>query len=185
MSGLRGPAERRALGSVRGRILSWYRTHKRDLPWRRTRDPYAIWVSEIMLQQTRVDTVLPFYERFLLRFPDVKSLARARDSQVLAAWSGLGYYRRARNLHAAGRFSRERVGVAGSGFRHLAIVVDGDVGPVGRGVTGLQAAGQIVVAVVGMLGLPRQPAAVDVGAGVHRCHVRRTDRNNLAGTVGQ
>jgi len=88
---------------MRERILSWYRKHKRDLPWRRTRDPYAIWVSEIMLQQTRVETVLPFYERFLRRFPDVRSLARARESQVLAAWSGLGYYRRARNLHAAAR----------------------------------------------------------------------------------
>jgi len=88
---------------LRARVLSWYRKHKRDLPWRRTRDPYAIWVSEIMLQQTRVDTVLPFYERFLRRFPGVRSLARARESQVLAAWSGLGYYRRARNLHAAAR----------------------------------------------------------------------------------
>jgi A/G-specific adenine glycosylase len=97
--------------SLRRSILAWYAREKRDLPWRRTRDPYAIWVSEIMLQQTRVDTVVPFYERFLRRFPDVKSLARAREPAVLAAWSGLGYYRRARNLHAAaGLIAREHAG---------------------------------------------------------------------------
>jgi len=89
--------------SLRRTILAWYTNARRDLPWRRTRDPYAIWVSEIMLQQTRVETVVPFYERFLRRFPDVGSLARAREPAVLAAWSGLGYYRRARNLHAAAR----------------------------------------------------------------------------------
>ena len=72
---------------MRKRILSWYRKHKRDLPWRRTRDPYAIWVSEIMLQQTRVETVVPFYERFLRRFPDVRSLARARESQNTSLFS--------------------------------------------------------------------------------------------------
>ena len=84
----------------RAALLRWYRKHRRDLPWRRTRDPYAIWVSEIMLQQTRVETVIPFYLRFLDRFPTPAALARARESDVLAAWSGLGYYRRARNLHA-------------------------------------------------------------------------------------
>jgi len=89
--------------SLRRAILTWYSRAKRDLPWRRTRDPYAIWVSEIMLQQTRVETVVPFYERFLRRFPDVGSLARAGEPAVLAAWSGLGYYRRARHLHAAAR----------------------------------------------------------------------------------
>ncbi len=82
-------------------ILRWYLANRRDLPWRRTRDPYAIWVSEIMLQQTRVETAIPFYDRFLSRFPTVEALARARESAVLAAWSGLGYYRRARNLRAA------------------------------------------------------------------------------------
>lgn len=89
--------------SLRRVILGWYTRSKRDLPWRRTRDPYAIWVSEIMLQQTRVETVVPFYERFLRRFPDLTTLARAREPAVLAAWSGLGYYRRARHLHAAAR----------------------------------------------------------------------------------
>ena len=87
--------------ALRSAILRWYREHRRDLPWRRTRDPYAIWVSEIMLQQTRVETVIPFYERFLVRFPTVRALAAAAESEVLAAWSGLGYYGRARSLRAA------------------------------------------------------------------------------------
>ena len=84
-------------------LLSWYDRHRRDLPWRRTSDPYKIWLSEVMLQQTRVETVLPFYSRFLERFPTVGDLARADIDEVLALWSGLGYYRRARQLHAAAR----------------------------------------------------------------------------------
>ncbi len=82
-------------------LLSWYDANKRDLPWRRTRDPYAIWVSETMLQQTRVDSVIPYYERFLKRFPDIEALATADSDDVLAEWAGLGYYSRARNLKAA------------------------------------------------------------------------------------
>jgi A/G-specific adenine glycosylase len=82
-------------------LLAWYAGARRDLPWRRTRDPYAIWLSEVMLQQTRVETVIPYYERFLSRWPTVGSLAEAPVDDVLAAWSGLGYYRRARMLHAA------------------------------------------------------------------------------------
>ncbi len=89
--------------SIRGALLDWYDRVKRDLPWRRTRDPYAIWVSEVMLQQTRVDTVIPYYERFLARFPDVSALASAPEDAVLAAWSGLGYSRRARLLAAGAR----------------------------------------------------------------------------------
>jgi A/G-specific adenine glycosylase len=84
-------------------LLTWFDQHRRDLPWRRTRDPYAIWLSEVMLQQTRVETVLPFYNRFLERFPTVRDMARAEIEEVLALWSGLGYYRRARQLHAAAR----------------------------------------------------------------------------------
>src|SRR5262247_3274442 len=82
-------------------LLRWYCKNKRDLPWRRTKDPYAIWVSEIMLQQTTVATVIDYYHRFLKRFPDIHSLATAREEDVLALWSGLGYYSRARNLHQA------------------------------------------------------------------------------------
>ncbi len=96
---------------LRSSILRWYRKNRRDLPWRRTRDPYSIWVSEIMLQQTRVETVIPYYERFLARFPDVTALARAPEADVLAAWSGLGYYSRARSLRqAADLIAREHAG---------------------------------------------------------------------------
>lgn len=84
-------------------LLAWFDQHRRDLPWRRTGDPYKIWLSEVMLQQTRVETALPFYNRFLERFPTVEDLARAEVEEVLALWSGLGYYRRARQLHAAAR----------------------------------------------------------------------------------
>lgn len=84
---------------LRKSLLRWYDAHKRELPWRETRDAYAIWVSEIMLQQTRVETALPYYERFLARFPTAASLAAATEDEVLSAWSGLGYYRRARLLH--------------------------------------------------------------------------------------
>jgi A/G-specific adenine glycosylase len=80
-------------------LLDWYDQNARDLPWRRTRDPYAIWLSEVMLQQTRVDTVIPYYARFLARFPSAQALAEAPLDDVLAHWSGLGYYRRARLLH--------------------------------------------------------------------------------------
>ena len=84
---------------IASRLLAWFRGAQRDLPWRRTRDAYAIWVSEVMLQQTRVDTVIPYYARFLEAFPSVEALAEAGESDVLAQWSGLGYYRRARMLH--------------------------------------------------------------------------------------
>jgi A/G-specific adenine glycosylase len=96
------------VASLRARLLAWYDAHARDLPWRRTRDPYAIWVSEVMLQQTRVDTVIPYYERFLARFPSVVALADAPLDAVLSAWSGLGYYRRARMLHGAARSMAEQ-----------------------------------------------------------------------------
>jgi len=84
-----------------GLLLPWFRARKRDLPWRRTQDPYAVWVSEVMLQQTQVATVIPYYEKFLARFPTVFALAAAPLDDVLAHWSGLGYYARARNLHKA------------------------------------------------------------------------------------
>ena len=82
-------------------LLDWYDRSKRDLPWRRTKDPYAIFVSEMMLQQTQVKTVIPYYLRFLKELPDWKALARAKEEKVLKLWEGLGYYRRARNLRAA------------------------------------------------------------------------------------
>jgi len=99
------PSEKYAndLLQLRRALLAWYGEHKRDLPWRRTRDPFRVWVSEIMLQQTRVATVIDRYEQFLHRFPSVEKLAAAKESTILAEWSGLGYYRRARNLHAAAK----------------------------------------------------------------------------------
>ena len=90
-------------GDFGSKLLGWYDEHARALPWRRNRDPYRVWVSEIMLQQTRVAAVIDHYHKFLQRFPTVKSLAAAREASVLAAWSGLGYYRRARMLHAAAK----------------------------------------------------------------------------------
>lgn len=94
---------KRDASRIRQRVLAWYREKGRDLPWRRSRDPYAIWVSEVMLQQTTVAAVVPYWERFLELFPDIESLARAPEDELLAAWAGLGYYRRARNLQAAAR----------------------------------------------------------------------------------
>src|ERR1043166_5234285 len=79
-------------------LLAWFRAGHRDLPWRRTRDPCAVWVSEVMLQQTQVATVIPYYERFLARFPTVEALAAASTDEVLRLWAGLGYYSRARHL---------------------------------------------------------------------------------------
>lgn len=90
------------------RLIQWYESQQRDLPWRRTDDPYHIWVSEIMLQQTQVDTVIPYYHRFLSRFPDIESLAKADRQQVLKSWEGLGYYSRARNLQDAARTVMEK-----------------------------------------------------------------------------
>lgn len=83
------------------KLIDWYEANRRDLPWRQTQDPYKIWISEIMLQQTRVAAVIPYYERFLARFPDFQTLAEAPESEVLTYWAGLGYYSRARNLQKA------------------------------------------------------------------------------------
>lgn len=98
------------LPRLRRLLVAWYARAKRDLPWRRTEDPYRIWVSEIMLQQTRVAAVLPYYQRFLRRFPDFRRLAAASEPELLAAWAGLGYYSRARNMHKAARQMVERGG---------------------------------------------------------------------------
>ena len=110
-------------GLFRRKLLRWYDSHKRDLPWRADHDPYHVWLSEIMLQQTRVAAVVDYYQRFLRRFPTVERLASARLPSVLALWSGLGYYRRARMLHQAARkIAREYHGVfpqTAEGLREL------------------------------------------------------------------
>ena len=92
----------RAVPDFAKTLLAWQRKHGRHgLPWQGTRDPYRIWLSEVMLQQTQVETVIPYYQRFLACFPDVRALADAEQDEVLRLWSGLGYYARARNLHRA------------------------------------------------------------------------------------
>lgn len=158
----------------RAALLKWYRANRRDLPWRRTDDPYRIWLSEIMLQQTRVAAVMEHYERFLKRFPTVRKLAAAKEESVLAQWSGLGYYRRARNLHAAakvvvrqhaGEFPRnsaELRGLAGIGrytaaaiasiaFGEAVAVVDGNVERVTARITGQNISGEQVWTIAGQM----------------------------------
>jgi len=158
-----GPELRESL--FRSQLLAWYDAHARDLPWRESRDPYRVWVSEIMLQQTRVAAVIEHYHEFLRRFPTVQKLAAAREASVLAAWSGLGYYRRARMLHAAAKIvARERGGkfpekaaewrelpgigrytaaaVASIAFGEAVAVVDGNVERVLKRVSGKRIAGE-------------------------------------------
>jgi A/G-specific adenine glycosylase len=94
--------------NIQKALLQWYKKNKRDLPWRKTKDPYAIWVSEIMLQQTQVETVIPYYQKFLRSFPTARHLAKADLSKVLKIWEGLGYYSRARNLHHASKIIVKR-----------------------------------------------------------------------------
>lgn len=105
------------LTEFRKHLLDWFREFKRDLPWRRSKDPYRIWLSEIMLQQTRVAAAIPYYQRFLERFPDVHSLAEAPQDEVLRLWSGLGYYTRARNMQqAAQQIIRKHTGIFPSSY---------------------------------------------------------------------
>jgi A/G-specific adenine glycosylase len=92
------------------KLLSWYELNRRDLPWRRHPSPYAVWVSEIMLQQTRVETVIPYFQRWMARFPNVEALAQASLQEVLSAWEGLGYYSRARNIHKAAQMIVDQYG---------------------------------------------------------------------------
>jgi len=149
----------------RRRLLAWYDVHRRELPWRVSRDSYRVWLSEIMLQQTRVAAVIEHYHEFLRRFPTVKRLAAAREASVLAAWSGLGYYRRARMMHAAAKMIvRERGGsfptnaeelrklpgvgrytaaaIASIAFDKPAAVVDGNVERVLQRISGKRLAGE-------------------------------------------
>ena len=102
--------EEEKIASFREKLLAWYDANKRDLPWRRTQDPYKIWISEIMLQQTRVDTVIPYYKRFLDWFPTIEDLANAQEEKLLKAWEGLGYYSRVRNMQKAAQQMMENHG---------------------------------------------------------------------------
>jgi A/G-specific adenine glycosylase len=175
-------------------LLAWYDANARDLPWRKNRDPYRVWLSEIMLQQTRVAAVLGHYRRFLKRFPTIQKLAAARESSVLAAWSGLGYYRRARMLHAAARLvAKERGGIfprssaelrglpgigrytaaaiASIAFQEPVVVVDGNVERVVSRLTGAQLVGKEAWRKAGELLDPARPgdfnqAIMELGATV-------------------
>jgi A/G-specific adenine glycosylase len=160
--------------ALRRPLLAWYHKVKRDLPWRRTQDPYAILVSELMLQQTQVKTVLPYYDKFLRLFPTPAALAKAPEEKVLAAWAGLGYYRRARFLHAAAR----AVEAAGEfprgleGIRALPGVGAYTAAAVGSIAFGLPAAvvdGNVIRVVARLLALDADPTK---GAGAER--VRET-----------
>lgn len=112
--------EEEKIASFREKLLVWYDAHKRDLPWRRTQDPYKIWISEIMLQQTRVDTVIPYYELFLDWFPTVADLAQAPEEKLLKAWEGLGYYSRVRNMQkAAQQIMEDHGGVFPSSYDEI------------------------------------------------------------------
>jgi A/G-specific adenine glycosylase len=156
---------RNQMASFRRRLLAWYAKSRRALPWRESRDPYRVWLSEIMLQQTRVAAVIGYYEEFLRRFPTVEKLSAAREASVLAAWSGLGYYRRARMLHAAAKVVARELGgkfpataeqwrvlpgigrytaaaIASIAFGEPAAVVDGNVERVLQRVFGRRLAGE-------------------------------------------
>jgi A/G-specific adenine glycosylase len=129
------------------RLLGWFDENARDLPWRRTSDPYAIWVSEIMLQQTRVAAVVEHYERFMRRYPDLHALAAASEADVLASWSGLGYYRRARLLHKAAKF------VAGE--------LDGRLPETSAGLRTLPGIGEYTCAAIASIGFGEAVAVID------------------------
>jgi len=176
------------------RLLAWYDENRRDLPWRKDRNPYHVWLSEIMLQQTRVAAVLEHYRRFLKKFPTVQRLAAARESSVLAAWSGLGYYRRARMLHAAakvvvsqfeGKFPNRRgalqqlpgigrytsAAIASIAYDEPVAVVDGNVERVLQRFTGKHVKGEGVWQIAESLLDPQRPgdfnqAMMELGATV-------------------
>lgn len=130
---------------LRAALLRWYRVTARDLPWRRDQNPYRVWLSEIMLQQTRVETVIPYFERFLTAFPNVQTLAKADEHDVLRLWAGLGYYSRARNLHAAAKLiAKNGFSTTVEGWRELP-----GVGPYAAGAIASIAFGRRAAAVDG------------------------------------
>ena len=133
--------------AIRQKLLSWYDEAARDLPWRQTRDPYAIWVSEVMLQQTRVETVIPYYERFLASFPTPRDLAEADEDTVLSHWSGLGYYRRARLLHA--------------GVREVVAKYDGEVPEDAEARRALPGVGRYTAGAIGSIAFGKEEPIVD------------------------
>jgi A/G-specific adenine glycosylase len=132
---------------LRTKLLAWYGEAKRDVPWRRTRDPYVVWLSEVMLQQTRVETVVPYFTRFVRRFPSVQALAEAPIDDVLTLWSGLGYYRRARMLH--------------EGARHVAHALGGVMPDEVEGLRAIPGIGPYTAGAVASIAFGRRAALVD------------------------
>jgi A/G-specific adenine glycosylase len=169
--------------SLAATLLRWYGARHRDLPWRHTRDPYRIWVSEIMLQQTRAEAVIPYYQRFLERFPSVAALAAASAEEVLAIWSGLGYYSRARNLHKAARLMD---GVFPSGYqaiRELPGVGDYTAAAISSIAFGLPYAvldGNVMRVLARITN-----DASDIGAGRTRARFRELAQHHLDGLKGR
>ena len=145
------------VAQLRARLLAWYDRVARDLPWRRTRDPYAIWVSEVMLQQTRVETVLRYYARFLERFPDAAALAAASEDAVMSAWSGLGYYRRARLLH--------------SGVREVVARYGGQVPSQAEALRALPGVGRYTAGAIGSIAFEQPAPVVDGNVARVLCRV--------------
>jgi len=139
------------------RLLDWFDRHARDLPWRRQRTPYRVWVAEVMLQQTRAETVVPYYERFLARFPTVQALANAGLEEVLKVWEGLGYYARARNLHAAAR--------------QVVTAHDGQLPDTFEGLLALPGVGRYTAGAVASITFGRDVVAVDGNARRVLCRV--------------
>ena len=145
-------------------LLGWFDLHKRDLPWRQDRDPYRVWLSEIMLQQTRVNAVTDYYQKFLRRFPTIETLASAPESAVLAAWSGLGYYRRARMMHAAAR--------------KIVREYNGELPKTAEGLRALPGIGRYTAAAIASIAFEQPVALVD--GNVERV-LQRVRGKNLAG----
>jgi A/G-specific adenine glycosylase len=156
------------IARFRRQLLDWYQHAKRDLPWRRNQDPYSVWVSEIMLQQTRVSAVIPFYERFLRRFPDYASLAQSPESDLLAHWAGLGYYYRARNMQKAAQLMVEQGGFPSTY----------------EGIRALPGVGEYTAAAVGSISFNLPHAVVD--GNVFRVLSRvDNDPTDIASTLGR
>jgi A/G-specific adenine glycosylase len=169
--------------SLAAALLRWYAARHRDLPWRRTRDPYRIWVSEIMLQQTRAEAVIPYYQRFLERFPSVAALAAASAEEVLATWSGLGYYSRARNLHKAARLMDGVFPAGYQAIRELPGVGDYTAAAISSIAFGLPYAvldGNVMRVLARVTNDP-----ADIGAGRTRARFRELAQHHLDGLDGR
>jgi A/G-specific adenine glycosylase len=161
----------RSTQRLRAQLLRWYDRAARDLPWRRSRDPYAIWVSEIMLQQTRVQTVVRYYERFLERFPTTHALAAAEQDAVMAAWSGLGYYRRARMLH--------------EGVREVVARYGGAVPEQPEALRALPGVGRYTAGAIGSIAFERQEPVVDGNVARVLCRLFAIDEPPARAAVQQ